>query len=555
MSQTKTERAQKRQLGQYYTPAGLARRLVADLPLTPTTRVLEPSAGNGAFVLPLIERFIELHTGSVAARLRRALTENVFAVEIDPPAHAALVQAIRDRWGTVPRESNLICGDFFDTEFDAPDSSETLFGGTREFDLIVGNPPFGGTIEPRLQDRLDGQYGERDGFKIKKETYSFFIVRAVELLKPDGRLQFICSDTFLTIPTMKGLREFLLNRGRTSVRAVDQEFEETNQPMVVLDFARTGLTQQVEIDERVLRRETINLTGNRSWQITESLGRLFEGPKLGDFMVASSGMTVGRNELFVRDIVDDTIAEPYEFEFRHEPITLRRELERARLNVLSVAARAKVAAQERNGETRRTVDAVPLAAPVRVELPHPDYCYYNKGCNDIVYGPPRHAIFWRDDGDAVITFKKNGNWYLHGVGGMPYFKREGLTWQLISPTLNARYLPPGYILDSGAPCGFLRDGVNPDELVFILGWCLTPLCTRILKGVLNHTRNIQSKDFERLPYPFWVRPEQKADAVRRCRALVEVAMRTGRKYERHDPEVGLLTACYTPPVDFGISVT
>lgn len=552
MSQTKTKRAAKRQLGQFYTPTRLARRLVADLALTADTTVLEPSAGDGAFVLPLIERLMDLHAGSDSERLRKILTDNVFAVEIDPAAHSGLLRAIEDRWGTLPDSHNLVCGDFFVTDFEGSDSTDSLFGGLRKFDLIIGNPPFGGTIEPRIQDRLDGRYGERDGLKIKKETYSLFIVRSVEMLKAGGRLRFICSDTFLTIPTMKGLREFLLNRGHAGVRMIGREFNETSQPMVLLDFELTGHSEQVEIDGRVLRRDTIDLTGNRSWQITDSLSRLFEGPKLGDIMVASSGMTIGRNDLFIREIIDGAIIEPYEFHFRREPITLKRELERARLGYLSEAAKAKIAARERRGETRRTLDAVPLPCSVRIDLPHPDYCYYNKSCSDIVYAEPRHAIFWRDDGDAVITFKKSGNWYLHGVGGQPYFKREGLTWQLISPTLNARYLPPGYILDSGAPCAFLREGIDADELWFVLGWCLSPLCTRVLKDVLNHTRNIQSKDFERLPYPFWVSAEQRRTAIGRCRNLVHAAMRGDRKYRRGDAEIDELVSCYDTPVEFGI---
>ena len=527
MSQTKTHRARKRQLGQFYTPAALAQRCVADLALTPQSTVLEPSAGDGAFVFPLIARFMALHRGSQAERLRRTLCENVVAVEIDPTAHAAMLAAVEQQWGSLPVGHRLVCGDFF--RLPLPDASA--------FDIVVGNPPFGGTIEPAIQDPLDGRYGWRDGLKIKKETYSFFIVRCVEMLRAAGRLRFICSDSFLTIPTMKGLREFLLNRGQTSIATIEDAFAETTQPMVLLDFARTGHTEALHVDGRALHRDTINLTGNRSWQISESFAPLFAGPKLGDLMVASSGMTIGRNDLFVREIVDGAIVEPYEFHFRQEPITLERELERARLGHISDARQARILAQQRRGETQRTVDAVPLTVPRRVELPHPDYCPYNKATSDLGFAPPRHAIFWRDEGDAVITFKKSGNWYLHGVGGMPYFKREGLTWQLIAPSLNVRYLPAGYILDSGAPCAFQRDGVDQEELWFILGWCLTPLCTRILKDVLNHTRNIQSKDFERLPYPFWVPAKGKRQAIRGCQTLVETAMRTGRRFRRDDPEV------------------
>ena len=43
------------------------------------------------------------------------------------------------------------------------------------FNLIIGNPPSGGTIDPTLQDRLDRLYGYNwDGHKLKKETYSFY---------------------------------------------------------------------------------------------------------------------------------------------------------------------------------------------------------------------------------------------------------------------------------------------------------------------------------------------------------------------------------------------
>ena len=62
-----------------------------------------------------------------------------------------------------------------------------------------------------------------------------------------------------------------------------------------------------------------------------------------------------------------------------------------------------------------------------------------------------------------------------------------------------------------------------DELFFILGWALTDDCNAILKGVLNHTRNIQSKDFERLPYPVWVDRRTRRRAIETVKRLVERA--------------------------------
>jgi hypothetical protein len=84
-----------------------------------------------------------------------------------------------------------------------------------------------------------------------------------------------------------------------------------------------------------------------------------------------------------------------------------------------------------------------------------------------------------------------------------------MTWQLISSRIKPRFLPEGYIIDNSSPIGILKDGVIKDELYFIIGWVLSDKCNNILKTVLNHTKNIQNKDIERLPYPTWVSEDSK----------------------------------------------
>jgi hypothetical protein len=106
-----------------------------------------------------------------------------------------------------------------------------------------------------------------------------------------------------------------------------------------------------------------------------------------------------------------------------------------------------------------------------------------------------------------------------------------------------RYLPAGFILDSGAPCAFLREGVQDDELYFILGWTCTDLATAILKSVINHTRNIQSKDVERLPYPFWVEGPAKSTATDAVKAMLKLALE-GQSFDRSSEAVKALEALY-----------
>ena len=164
-----------------------------------------------------------------------------------------------------------------------------------------------------------------------------------------------------------------------------------------------------------------------------------------------------------------------------------------------------------------------LVNKITMDFPHVDYHPYNKANNRIIYSDPTHCIYWKNEGEAVLAYKKTGKWYLRGVGGQSWFGKEGLTWQLVASRFIARYLPSGYILDSGAPCAFLRDGVDRSEMFFTLGWLLSPLANKVLKTVINHTRNIQSKDFERMPYPWWVSPEKRRKIVRFVQNMIAKA--------------------------------
>jgi type I restriction-modification system DNA methylase subunit len=134
------------------------------------------------------------------------------------------------------------------------------------FDLVIGNPPFGGSIEPSIQDEADAIWGFRDGMKIKKETYAFFIVKGVDLLKPGGRLVFICSDTLLTIATMTGLRKWLQNTCAVSVTQVPGAFSDTSQDMILLSLTKEErTTRSVSVFGNDLAVRDIEATPNMSW--------------------------------------------------------------------------------------------------------------------------------------------------------------------------------------------------------------------------------------------------------------------------------------------------
>lgn len=506
MATTKTSRTNKQQLGQFLTPLQKAKEIVDSLSFNKYTKVLEPGCGDGSFILPLIDKFLPFYKGSIQDKLTAVLNENVHGIEIDSKIHLQCLNNIKSKYGFLPEDHNICWLDYLVCNLDI------------NFDHIIGNPPFGGTISLEHQDELDHKYGRRNGNKIKKETYSFFLVKSIDHLKPDGKITFICSDTFLTINTHSGMRKYMMEKGHTQITRLDHFSEETNYPMVIINFTKSGPSNHITLDKTNITRDAMSLTGNFSWTIDSDI-KYFDGPRLGDYVVCTGGMTTGKNEYFIRTIQsNDTVVENYQFKFFRDPITLKKELTKARLHKLSAAKTKEVMAKEKAKKTTRNV-GITQQEPQIIQLPHSEYCYYNKSDNGSVYRKPKYVIYWKDEGDAVLTFKKNGNWYLHGVGGAPYFKREGITWALISSKLKMRYLPSGYILDSGSPCAFLRKGVPQDELYFIIGWGITDLASSLLKKYINHTKNIQGKDIEKLPYPHWIK--DKTEIIHLVKEMIE----------------------------------
>ena len=536
MSQSKRHRAMKRQTGQYMTPQWLARDIVAGVPLEDCRRILEPSCGDGAFLSAIADRLTASETTQSGQGVE------LLGIEIDPELAAKSDRILAgkslqfpDAWRGEVRQA-----DFFREYLSGIVNGMVAAPGglqAESFDLIIGNPPFGGTLDPAIEDTLDRILGKRLGRKIKKETYAFFIVAALDLLRPGGRLVFVCSNTLLTIPTMAGLRQLIMEQGAVTLTDIQQFSAETDYPTLTLNFQK-GVNRGVVVhNARTLARQIIKSTPHLSWGITEELAKFFSGPLLGDYFVASSGMTTGKNRLFVRRVDEQQrIVEPYRFEFYDAPVTLDYELERARLGKLSPKRRAMLKDAEARGATERRVRVLPRENPVVIPLPDARYRPYNIGNSRLVFSPPTHYIFWENDGDAVLTYKKTGNWYLRGVGGQPYFGKEGLTWHLVAARFIARYIPEGYALDSGAPCAFLREGIDREELFFTLGWLLSPLANRILKTVINHTQNIQSKDLERMPYPWWVSTANRARIIAKVKDMIAQGQ-AGKVWAWDDPEI------------------
>lgn len=150
-------------------------------------RLLEPSCGHGAFLLPAVERLLEAWK---RARQRPALEPSILAFEVDAAAAAVArgrVAAALRRGGLLARPAARLarhwihCEDFL-AAADLPD-----------FEFVIGNPPYV-RLEAIDRDLQRGYEQQRDQMSGRADLYVAFIARGLDRLAVDGVLAFLCAD-------------------------------------------------------------------------------------------------------------------------------------------------------------------------------------------------------------------------------------------------------------------------------------------------------------------------------------------------------------------------
>jgi len=191
-------------LGVVYTPEKIARFLVRWAIRTNADLVLDPGAGKGVFVFEAIKRLTELGCPESKA------LDQIFAVEYDKTAFEQLKRHIEKEYAKQP-DRNIITANFFDVW---PGAGSIVLPTV---DAVVGNPPY---VERQLAENADKirslLSASHPDLKLNRSTdiYGYFIIHAADFLKPNGRLAFIVSDTWMSMDFGVAIRDFLLKHFR-----------------------------------------------------------------------------------------------------------------------------------------------------------------------------------------------------------------------------------------------------------------------------------------------------------------------------------------------------
>lgn len=175
-----------------------------------TRRVLEPSCGEGAFVMPILQRLIHAEKSRPHGVDWKdsILNDALRAVDLHAPAldtlRGKVIQYLVDAGCPQPRAADLAARWLVRTDFLQHDWTE-------QFDLVVGNPPYV-RIEDIPRPVLQHYRSRFPTLGDRADLYVAFIERGLQLLAPPGVLGFITANRFVKNTYGRGVRKLIADR-------------------------------------------------------------------------------------------------------------------------------------------------------------------------------------------------------------------------------------------------------------------------------------------------------------------------------------------------------
>lgn len=183
MYQSILSEGQKAKMGSYYTPLSEVKKIVKTYCNEDNFKVLDPCCGTGSFLITFSKKIKN--------------PENIYGYDYDPIAVKLARLNIIDSYNNKDNYKINIYN--HNSLLDKIDES---------FDLIFTNPPWGFMFNLEDQKQLKSLYPEI----LSGESFSYFIVACLKLLKPKGILSFILPESIVKIKTHKDIREEMLNK-------------------------------------------------------------------------------------------------------------------------------------------------------------------------------------------------------------------------------------------------------------------------------------------------------------------------------------------------------
>lgn len=226
-----TQASERKARGAFFTPAPVAEFMVRWAVRSPFDRIMDPSCGDAAFLLPAAARMAELGAAAVGGPAVGGLaqstgfTAHVDGVDIHEPTARAAEQVIADAGAS----ARIVVDDFFNI------TPQPVYNA------IMGNPPyiryqgFSGSARARSQEAA-----LRAGISLTAlaSSWAAFVIHASQFLLPGGRMGFVLPAELLSVNYAGPVRRFLFeNFGRVELVLFERQIFPDAEADVVLLMA------------------------------------------------------------------------------------------------------------------------------------------------------------------------------------------------------------------------------------------------------------------------------------------------------------------------------
>ena len=210
--------------GSYYTPQWLAGKMAGEhIAANKNYKILDPCCGTGQFLLS-------------AATIVKGLQpdydpRNIWGYDIDPLA----VKIARINLYLAFPEI-LFSPNIYERNIIFHFTLGKKSGLEKEFDLILGNPPWGADLKFEQTNFLKDHYPIIASF----ESFSYFIFIALYLLKENGVLSYILPEAIINIKTHRDIRNYILHNSRIlKIEHLGRVFRNVYTPVIRLDLKKS----------------------------------------------------------------------------------------------------------------------------------------------------------------------------------------------------------------------------------------------------------------------------------------------------------------------------
>ena len=233
-----------------------------------TIKICDPACGSGAF---LNQCFDYLHEEmdfvlDMKAQFdpqrslfdidKQILQNNLYGVDINPESVeitklSLWLKTAKNNQTLATLDENIKCGNSIVAD---PSVADNAFIWEQEFpdvfsqggfDIVVGNPPYGATVDKTQKDYCAQHYVTVSG---GFDTYRVFFELGFNILKQNGYLGYITPNTYFDIKSGEKLREFLFANTLLKIVEIYNVFPNAVvEPLISVYQKKQGATEEFEI--------------------------------------------------------------------------------------------------------------------------------------------------------------------------------------------------------------------------------------------------------------------------------------------------------------------